>query len=599
MATTPIELVYKPGKTLTVDIFPRHSDTASLTGQSLTEATNDEGVYTLDIAAALSGDYRVNVYEGSVLREKLDLYIQDDTTTYDCVPWGIGSVMRGYYSNIHGVLTVIMNPSIDTIKAQTNKLTFSGSSLYSRTMSMANDVITAAVYDQTTAHPLTSADSGATAVMRTGADGDTGKTLSDQIDATSTTSGMTAAFTEIKGVTWTTTDTLEAIRDRGDAAWTTATGFSTHSAADVRTEMDANSTQLAAIVTDTGTTIPAQISGLNNLSAAQVNAEVDTALAGYDGPTKAEMDAAFTEIKGATWATTDTLEAIRDRGDAAWTTATGFSTHSAADVRAEMDSNSTQLAAIVTDTGTTLPAQISGLNNISASDVLTQATSALTTYDAPTKAEMDAAFTEIKGATWSSVTDTLEAIRDRGDAAWTTADVSGLATTVALAAVGTNVDAILTDTGTTLPAQITALNNLSAADVNAQVDIALSEYDGPTQAEMTAAFTEIKGATWSTTDTLEQIRDNVGGGGGGDATAANQTLIINAIDALNDISAADVIGYDMGNGRTVAEALAPLRNRWTLASNVYTVYDTDDATVLWTAAQVQTAGDPTSSMDPT
>lgn len=30
-----------------------------------------------------------------------------------------------------------------------------------------------------------------------------------------------------------TTDSLEAIRDRGDAAWTTATGFSTHSAADV------------------------------------------------------------------------------------------------------------------------------------------------------------------------------------------------------------------------------------------------------------------------------------------------------------------------------------------------------------------------------
>lgn len=573
MATTPIELVYKPGKTLTVDIYHEGSDTADVTARSLTEATNREGVYTGSITESLSGYKTVHVYEGSILRMILDLRISDTTSTYYCMPKG-SNVLYAYAAAI----------ALDQA--------------FSTGVKLKDNTIRAGAYDESTAFPLTSADSGATAVMRTGADGDTGKTLSDQIDATSTTSGMTAAFAEIKGATWTTTDTLEAIRDRGDAAWTTATGFSTHSAADVRTEMDANSTQLTAIVTDTGTTIPAQISGLNNLSAAQVNAEVDTALAGYDGPTKAEMDAAFTEIKGATWATTDTLEAIRDRGDAAWTTATGFSTHSAADVRAEMDANSTQLAAIVTDTGTTLPAQISGLNNISASDVLTQATSALTAYDAPTKAEMDAAFTEIKGATWSS-TDTLEAIRDRGDAAWATADVSGLATTVALAAVGTNVDAILTDTGTTLPAQITALNNLSAADVNAQVDIALSEYDGPTQAEMTAAFTEIKGATWSTTDTLEQIRDNIGGGGGGDATAANQTLIINAIDALNDISAADVIGYDMGNGRTVAEALAPLRNRWTLASNVYTVYDTDDTTVLWKAAQVQTAGDPTSSMDPT
>ena len=39
------------------------------------------------------------------------------------------------------------------------------------------------------------------------------------------------------------------------------------------------------------------------------------ALANYDPPTNTEMDAAFTAIKGATWATTDTLEAIRDAVD--------------------------------------------------------------------------------------------------------------------------------------------------------------------------------------------------------------------------------------------------------------------------------------------
>ena len=77
----------------------------------------------------------------------------------------------------------------------------------------------------------------------------------------------------------------------------------------------------------------ASISALNNISTAQVNTEVASALATYDGPTNTEMVAAFTEIKGATWATTDTLEAIRDRGDAAWVTATGFSTLDAAGVR--------------------------------------------------------------------------------------------------------------------------------------------------------------------------------------------------------------------------------------------------------------------------
>lgn len=47
------------------------------------------------------------------------------------------------------------------------------------------------------------------------------------------------------------------------------------------------------------------------LTAAQVNAEVDTALSDYDGPTKAEMDAAFNEIKGTGW-TDETLKDIRD-----------------------------------------------------------------------------------------------------------------------------------------------------------------------------------------------------------------------------------------------------------------------------------------------
>jgi len=42
-----------------------------------------------------------------------------------------------------------------------------------------------------------------------------------------------------------TTDSLQAIRDRGDDEWITATGFSTHTAANVRTEMDSNSTQLS------------------------------------------------------------------------------------------------------------------------------------------------------------------------------------------------------------------------------------------------------------------------------------------------------------------------------------------------------------------
>ncbi len=58
----------------------------------------------------------------------------------------------------------------------------------------------------------------------------------------------------------------------------------------------------------------------------------------------------------------DTDELQTNQGN--WVTATGFSTHSAADVRAEMDSNSTQLAAILTDTGTTLDGKIDTIDTV-------------------------------------------------------------------------------------------------------------------------------------------------------------------------------------------------------------------------------------------
>ena len=114
-----------------------------------------------------------------------------------------------------------------------------------------------------------------------------------------------------------------------------------------------------------------QLDDLENLSAA----EVATELATYDGPTYTELlnlfrvalrkdsaiatdlAAVLTAINadlasggGAYANTQEALEALRDRGDAAWLTATGFSSHTAADVRTELDANSTQLAAIVADT---------------------------------------------------------------------------------------------------------------------------------------------------------------------------------------------------------------------------------------------------------
>lgn len=57
-------------------------------------------------------------------------------------------------------------------------------------VNLANGAITENAYDGSTAYPLTSADSGSTRVARTGADGDTLETLSDEIAGISAGSGV-------------------------------------------------------------------------------------------------------------------------------------------------------------------------------------------------------------------------------------------------------------------------------------------------------------------------------------------------------------------------------------------------------------------------
>ena len=80
--------------------------------------------------------------------------------------------------------------------------------------------------------------------------------------------------------------------------------------------------------------------------------------------------------------------------------------------------------------------------------------------------------------------------------------------------------------------------------------------------------------------------------------ATVNTNIGNLNDPTAAAVAAAVAAYDMGNGRTIEEALAFLRNKWTIIGGTLTVYDTDDTTVLWTSAMTQTAGNPVSASDP-
>lgn len=88
-------------------------------------------------------------------------------------------------------------------------------------------------------------------------------------------------------------DSTEAIRDRGDAAWATATGFSTLTSGDVQT---AATNALNAYDPPTKAEMDAAFTLLNDLDSAAVAAAALSALASYDPPTKAEMDSGFATL---------------------------------------------------------------------------------------------------------------------------------------------------------------------------------------------------------------------------------------------------------------------------------------------------------------
>lgn len=198
----------------------------------------------------------------------------------------------------------------------------------------------------------------------------------------------------------TNTDSLEAIRTRGDAAWTTATGFSTHSAADVVTAMGTGTFL---------TEIP-----WNAAWDAQVESEVADALAAFSwSTTQVILTSAYDAAKTAASQTSvntidgvvDAIKVSTDRfetmivldglvyqftANALELAPTGGSAPSAADIRTEMDNNSTKLAAIVADTN---ELQTNQGNWVTATGFATPA----------------------------NVTDARDAILTQGNTAWTTA----------------------------------------------------------------------------------------------------------------------------------------------------------------------------------
>ena len=243
------------------------------------------------------------------------------------------------------------------------------------------------------------------------------------------------------------------------------------------------------------------LGGMSTAMKAEVNAEVDTALGDYDAPTKAEMDAKFSTTDGLI----STVDGVADgiattlgTAGAGLTDLGGMSTGMKAEVntevdtalgdydaptKAEMDAKfSTTDGLIVTlDTvadglATTLGTAGAGLTDLGGmstamkAEVNAEVDTALGDYDAPTKAEMDAKFSTTDG-----LISTVDGVAD------------GIATTLGTAGAG------LTDLG--------GMSTAMKAEVNAEVDTALSDYDAPTKAEMDAKFSTTDGLI-STVDTV-------------------------------------------------------------------------------------------------
>jgi hypothetical protein len=112
-------------------------------------------------------------------------------------------------------------------------------------------------------------------------------TIDSNVDAILVDTGTTipARLTGIEGASFSgSTDSLEAIRDRGDSAWTTGAGGSSPTVVQIRQEMDSNSTQLADIVADTNELQTDNIPGLiSTLDAVVDTVKVDTAQIGVAG----------------------------------------------------------------------------------------------------------------------------------------------------------------------------------------------------------------------------------------------------------------------------------------------------------------------------
>jgi hypothetical protein len=193
------------------------------------------------------------------------------------------------------------------------------------------------------------------------------------------------------------------------------------------------------ILVDTGTTLNALILDIPTVAEFNARTTADPATAtnqstiiGYIDTEIGAIITHLTDIKGGTFSgVTDSLEAIRDRGDAAWITATGFSTLDATGVRTAVGLATANLDTQLADVPTV--AEFNARTLVAAS-------------------YFDPAVDVVAHVT---LVDTTTTNTDMVAAAPTTGEIK-----TAIEAAGSHLALILEDTSTTIPGTITTIDGI-------------------------------------------------------------------------------------------------------------------------------------------
>ena len=215
---------------------------------------------------------------------------------------------------------------IDTIDGVVDAILVDTSAL-SDGVTLADDAISAAKFDESTAFPLKAADTGSTQVARTGADGDTLEKLSDEIATVQADldnpDQYKADVSGIPAAVWGyATRTLSSFGTLISDIWSHATRTLSAFGFTVATQSDANVTAIKA-KTDNLPTSPAATGDAMTLTAAYDHAKDDvlTPLGVVDGvvdaiklktdniPATPANEATLTAIKGTGWSD-ETLVAL-------------------------------------------------------------------------------------------------------------------------------------------------------------------------------------------------------------------------------------------------------------------------------------------------